>query len=425
MRNREGSFAVFADGGLALKRKLNMKILKPFDHSLQSVAMTAFAEVSLLLALAAGSLVSSVCAAPPPKLNIDEASVLREGAPGISFAPVVKKVSSSVVNIYTTKTVRADPRLYRLFEDPVFRKFFGDTYGLDQVPRERREQSLGSGVIVSQDGYILTNNHVVQGADEVKVALADEKTVLDAKIVGTDSHTDVAVIKVDGQNLAAITLTNSDQLEVGDVVLAIGDPFGVGQTVTMGIVSAKDRGMGMVDYEDFIQTDASINPGNSGGALVDANGRLAGINTAILSRSGGNQGIGFAIPVNLARSVMEHIIVEGKVKRGYLGVKILALTPALAGQLNLPGQTGALVGDVTANSPGERAGLKKGDIVIAFDGKDVTDGRHLRLMVAEKAPGSKVSIKILRDGKEQMLTAELGELPSTETALQPGVPDDK
>jgi serine protease Do len=293
------------------------------------------------------------------------------------------------------------------------------------VPRERREQSLGSGVIVSQDGYILTNNHVVQGADEVKVALADEKTVLDAKIVGTDSHTDVAVIKVDGQNLAAITLTNSDQLEVGDVVLAIGDPFGVGQTVTMGIVSAKDRGMGMVDYEDFIQTDASINPGNSGGALVDANGRLAGINTAILSRSGGNQGIGFAIPVNLARSVMEHIIVEGKVKRGYLGVKILALTPALAGQLNLPGQTGALVGDVTANSPGERAGLKKGDIVIAFDGKDVTDSRHLRLMVAEKAPGSKVSIKILRDGKEQMLTAELGELPSTETVVQPGVPDDK
>jgi S1-C subfamily serine protease len=169
-----------------------MKILKPFDHSLQSVAMTAFAEVSLLLALAAGGLVSSVCAAPPPKLNIDEASVLREGARGISFAPVVKKVSSSVVNIYTTKTVRADPRLYRLFEDPVFRKFFGDTYGLDQVPRERREQSLGSGVIVSQDGYILTNNHVVQGADEVKVALADEKTVLDAKIVGTDSPKIVA-----------------------------------------------------------------------------------------------------------------------------------------------------------------------------------------------------------------------------------------
>jgi serine protease Do len=220
--------------------------------------MTAFAEASLLLALADGFLVSSVRAAPPPKLNVDETPVSREGVHGLTFAPVVKKVSSSVVNIYTSKTVHADPRLYRLFEDPVFRRFFGDTYGLDQVPRERREQSLGSGIIVSQDGYIRTNNHVVQGADEIKVVLADEKSVLDARIVGTDPHTDIAVIKVDSQSLAAITLTNSDQLEVGDVVLAIGDPFGVGQTVTMGIVSAKDRGMGMVDYEDFIQTDASI-----------------------------------------------------------------------------------------------------------------------------------------------------------------------
>jgi serine protease Do len=290
------------------------------------------------------------------------------------------------------------------------------------VPRERREQSLGSGVIASQEGYILTNNHVVQGADEIKVALPDGRTVLDAKIVGTDPPTDVAVIKVEGQKLLAVNLGNSDQLEVGDVVLAIGDPFGVGQTVTMGIVSAKDRsGVGIVDYEDFIQTDASINPGNSGGALVDIDGRMVGINTAILSRTGGNQGIGFAVPVNLARYVMERIILEGKVRRGYLGVKVQALTPELAKQLNLSGQTGALVGEVTPNSPAEKAGLKPGDVVIEFDGKAVSDSRHLRLMVAEKAPGSKVSVKVLRDGKQHTFTVELGELPSEEM-FQPDNP---
>jgi serine protease Do len=211
---------------------------------------------------------------------------------------------------------------------------------------------------------------------------------------------------------------------VGDVVLAIGDPFGVGQTVTMGIVSAKDRaGMGIVDYEDFIQTDASINPGNSGGALVDIDGRLVGINTAILSRTGGNQGIGFAVPVNLARYIMERLISDGKVTRGYLGVKIQALTPELATQLKLSGQTGALVGEVTPNSPAEKAGLKKNDVIIEFDGKGVTDSRHFRLMVAEKPPGSKVSVKVFRDGKQQTFTVELGELPS-EDLFQSGGPSD-
>ena len=202
----------------------------------------------------------------------------RENRPELSFASVIKKVAPSVVNIYTAKTVRENPRLSQLFEDPFFRQFFGDTYGYDRVPRERREQSLGSGVIVSEDGYILTSYHVVGGADEIKVALGDERIILDARIVGTDPDTDVAVIKVDGQNLPAIAVTDSDKLEVGDIVLAIGDPFGVGQTVTMGIVSAKGRGgIGIVDYEDFIQTDASINPGNSGGALVDVEGRLSAL----------------------------------------------------------------------------------------------------------------------------------------------------
>ncbi len=223
-----------------------------------------------------------------------------------SFAPMIKRVSPSVVNIYTTKTVKQSPMMSPLFDDPFFRQFFGAPY--ENIPRERREQALGSGVIISEDGYLLTNNHVVENADEIKVALADDKTVYDAKIIGTDPQTDIAVIKVEAKKLPAITIADSDQLEVGDTVLAIGNPFGVGQTVTMGIVSAKGRaGMGIVDYEDFIQTDAPINPGNSGGALVDVEGRLIGINTAIFSRSGGNNGIGFAVPINLARFVMERL----------------------------------------------------------------------------------------------------------------------
>jgi serine protease Do len=396
--------------------------MKTVNHFLRTVASAAFAAAMILLEVANVFLVSCSREAPPPKLTSAETPIARENRPDLSFAPVVKKVSPSVVNIYTAKTVRENPRLSRLFEDPMFRQYFGDAYGYGRVPRERREQSLGSGVIASQEGYILTNNHVVQGADEIKVALPDGRTVLDAKIVGTDPPTDVAVIKVEGQKLPAVNLGNSDQLEVGDVVLAIGDPFGVGQTVTMGIVSAKDRsGVGIVDYEDFIQTDASINPGNSGGALVDIDGRLVGINTAILSRTGGNQGIGFAVPVNLARYVMERIILEGKVRRGYLGVKVQALTSELAKQLNLSGQTGALVGEVTPNSPAEKAGLKPGDVVIEFDGKAVSDSRHLRLMVAEKAPGSKVSVKVVRDGKQQTFTVELGELPS-EDMFQPDNP---
>jgi serine protease Do len=397
--------------------------MKMANNSLRSVAMT-LGGVTLLLVVEGGSLVSCRRVAPLPQLNIADAPVLRENQPELSFAPVVKKVSPSVVNIYTAKTVRENPSLSRLNEDPTFRQFFGDAEGYGRVPRERREQSLGSGIIASQDGYFLTNNHVVQGADEIKVGLADERTVLDAKIVGTDPQTDVAVIKVQAEKLPAITFTNSDGVEVGDVVLAIGDPFGVGQTVTMGIVSAKDRGgLGIEDYEDFIQTDASINPGNSGGALVDIDGRLVGISTAILSRSGGNQGVGFAVPVNLARYIMGRLISDGKVTRGYLGVKIQSLTPELATKLKLSGQTGAVVSEVTRNSPAEKAGLKKNDVLIEFDGKSVTDSRHLRLIVAEKPPGSSVSVKVFRDGKEQTLTVELGTLPS-EDLYQSGGPHD-
>jgi len=244
--------------------------------------------VTLCAAAVAGWFAPRTDAATLPRLNVQNSAVNRDKPLPVSFAPVVRKVSPSVVNIYTAKTVRENPAVSPLLDDPFFRQFFG--VPSENVPRERRQQALGSGVIVSEDGYILTNNHVVDGADEVKVALADDKTVYDAKVIGTDPQTDIAVIKVDAKKLPAIAITDSDLLEVGDTVLAIGNPFGVGQTVTTGIVSAKGRGgMGIVDYEGFIQTDASINPGNSGGALVDIEGRLVGINQSIISRSGGNQ----------------------------------------------------------------------------------------------------------------------------------------
>jgi serine protease Do len=361
---------------------------------------------------------AAVGVAATPKLKLDNAPLTCDSRPSFTFRPVYEKVSPSVVNIYSTKTVREN--LPPVFADPFFRQFFGGG-PLQNVPRERREQALGSGVIISEDGYILTNNHVVDGADEIKVASADNTTTYEAKVIGADPQTDIAVVKVEAKGLPAITITDSDNLGVGDVVLALGNPFGVGQTVTMGIVSAKSRaGMGIVDYEDFIQTDASINPGNSGGALVDAGGRLVGINTAILSRTGGNQGVGFAVPVNLARSVMEQLIERGKVTRGYLGVMIQPVTPDLAKEFKLPANSGALVGDVTKDSPADEAGLKDGDVVVQFNGKKVADSRHLRLMVSQTAPGTKVELKILRDGKEQFFTVKLGELPSEGLAKADG-----
>jgi len=366
-------------------------------------------------------LVTRAWAASSPKVTVNDAPLSPSVKSATSLAPIVKKAAPSVVNIYTTKRVKEPVMIMPFFDDPFFRRFFGDPWGGERLPRERREQSLGSGVIVTEDGYILTNNHVVDGADEIKVALADEKTILNAKVVGKDPQTDIAVLKVENGKLPAITLGDSDKVEVGDLVLAIGNPFGVGQTVTAGIVSAKGRGgMGIVDYEDFIQTDASINPGNSGGALVDAEGRLVGINTAILSRSGGNQGVGFAVPINLARYVMDRLITDGKVTRGFLGVLIQPVSEDLAKEFKLKEAQGALVGEVTPKSPAAEAGLKEGDVIIEFNGKKVTDSRHLRLMVAQTAPGSKVTLKVIRDGKEQTFSAKLGELPSEGVARAGG-----
>jgi serine protease Do len=346
-----------------------------------------------------------------PDLKTDNSPLALDARPAFSFAPVIKKVAPSVVNIYTNKTTRANQGMAPFLEDPFLRRFFGMPF--ENIPRERKEQALGSGVIVTTDGYILTNNHVVDGADEIKVALNDNKNTYNAKLIGADPQTDIAVIKVDAKDLPAITLTDSDQVQVGDVVLAIGNPFGIGQTVTMGIVSAKGRGgMGIVDYEDFIQTDASINPGNSGGALVDAGGRLVGINQSIISRSGGNQGVGFSVPGNLARYVMERLVADGKVTRGYLGVVVQPVTDDLAKAFALKDNSGALVGEVTRNSPAADAGVREGDVITEFNGRGISSSQQLRLMASQTAPGTKVPVKLLRDGKEMELNVKLGELPT-------------
>ena len=275
----------------------------------------------------------------------------------------------------------------------------------------RARKGLGSGVIVTKDGYILTNNHVVDNADEVKVTLQDGREFT-AKVIGRDPKSDVAVIKIDANGLPVVPMADSDKVEVGDIVLAIGNPFGVGQTVTTGIVSATGRGnLGIEDYEDFIQTDAAINPGNSGGALVDTEGRLIGINTAIFSRTGGNMGIGFAIPSDLARSVMDSLIQYGHVTRGYLGVMIQDLTPALAKEFKLKDSTGALVGDVVPKGPADKAGFKDGDVVLEYNGKKVPDSRRLRLAVGDTKPGTTVPVKILREGASKTLEVTVQQPP--------------
>jgi serine protease Do len=353
---------------------------------------------------------------PPARLNVDESPLRREVKAATSFAPVIKKVAPSVVNIYSTMTVRE--RALPFFNDPMWRRFFGEESGDQSRPRTHREQGLGSGVIITPDGYILTANHVVEGAEKVKVALATGGKEFDAKVIGTDPATDTAVLKVDGKDLPAITIADSDKLEVGDVVLAVGNPFAVGQTVTMGIVSGLARGgFGINNYENFIQTDAAINPGNSGGALVDAEGRLVGINTAIFSHSGGNQGVGFAVPLNMARYALDRLIKEGKVTRGYLGLSLQPeVTLELVKQFGLPDMNGALVTSVQPDSPASKAGAKDGDFVIEFNGQKVADMRHLRLLVSQTAPGTKVTLKVLRDGKEKTLMLTLGTMPEEITA---------
>ncbi len=345
------------------------------------------------------------------QVKVDATPMKRESGPAVtSFAPVVKEVAPSVVTIFTTqKGERMSMGGNPLMDNPFFG---GSRGGGSREFRSPDRQGVGSGVIISEDGYILTNNHVVEGADEVQVGLSNGDTKeYTAKVIGGDPKSDIAVLKIDAKDLPAITFGDSEQIEVGDLVLALGNPFGIGQTVTMGMISATSRGNMGLDYEDFIQTDAAINPGNSGGALVDAHGRLIGINTAILSRSGGNQGIGFAVPVSLARNVMENLVEHGRVIRGFLGVNIQPVNQDLAKAFNLKEARGALVAQVTPDSPAEAAGIKDGDVIIKFNGKEVRDSRHLKLMVGQALPDAQVPVELMRDGQTENVTVTLKELP--------------
>lgn len=344
--------------------------------------------------------------------NLEQVPAIKLDTNKPTFARVIKKVAPTIVNIYSSKTVDADPELEAIMNNPMLRDLFGDELANSPKVRPHQEQALGSGVIVTKDGYILTNFHVVDGAEDIEVSMADSDKEIKAKVVGTDPPTDLAVLKISSHNLPVAELGDSDDLEVGDVALAIGNPFGVGQTVTMGIVSATGRGgFGVVDFEDFIQTDASINPGNSGGALADGEGKVIGINTAILSTAKGGQGIGFAVPINLAKSVMQQIIKEGRVARGSLGVVVQPITPELAKHFNLNDESGALVGEVVPGSAAALSGVKPGDVITEFEGKRIEDPRHLRLLVGQLKPGTMATFAYFRQSEEHRATAKLDEMP--------------
>jgi serine protease Do len=358
--------------------------------------------------LAAGIQATGIATAKDKIVSKESTNLL--GKLSDAFAEVAEAARPAVVNISTTSTVTMEDNPFgNMFNDPFFRHFFGDRFGNPGQKRKYKSSALGSGVIVSDDGYILTNNHVVKGADEIKVILYDKRE-FKGKVVGTDPRTDLAVVKIEARNLPTLSLGDSGKLKTGDLVLAIGNPFGLNQTITMGIVSAVGRSnIGLADYEDFIQTDAAINPGNSGGALVNTSGKLVGINTAIYSTSGGYMGIGFAIPSDMAKVVMDNIIKHGKVIRGWLGVSIQDLTPDLAKSLDIKETAGALVSGVEKNSPADKAGLKRGDLITGIDTKKVDDSTGLRNMIASTAPGTKIDVKIIRDGKMQTKTVVLGE----------------
>ena len=372
------------------------------------------AALLFVIAILIGALVVGVFGVHRIPVFIDTAHAATvEQGPLTSFAPVVKRAMPAVVNISSSKTVKTQasgPGGGGFFDDPLFREFFGGRMPQQQQPRSQRATSLGSGVVVSPDGYIMTNNHVVEGATDVKVSFFN-KEEYPAKIVGEDKYTDVAILKIDKRGLTTLPFADSGKAEVGDVVLAIGEPFGLGQTVTMGIISAKGRaGLGIERYEDFIQTDAAINRGNSGGALIDTKGELVGINTAILSgETGGNQGIGFAIPANLARNIMNQIMKSGKVTRGFMGILPQELTPDMAKAFGMPNGHGVAIAQVTPNSPAEHAGLKVGDVITAVNGDQVEDVNAFRLQVAGFAPNTTIHLKVARSGQNLDIPVTLGD----------------
>jgi serine protease Do len=386
---------------------------------------------------------------PPLKISVDRKSINRDAPDRVSYAPIVKRTAASVVYVYSSRTVRGQD-MSPLLNDPMLRRFF-DLPGVvpqpdeDETPRgnsgknrkstptprgnsrnrlpDQTQQGLGSGIIITADGYILTNNHIVEDADDVRVSIGESNKRYEAKVIGRDSFTDIAVLKIEAANLSPATFGDSEQLQVGDVVLAIGNPFGVGQSVSRGIVSALGRGVGIGPVEDFIQTDAAINPGNSGGALLDAEGRVVGINTAILSRSGGFAGVGFAIPINLVRSVAEQIVNTGRVERGFLGVAPQDLTEDLTSQFGA--EKGALISQVTDDSPAERAGLKAGDVITKVNGTEIRDARNLLLTVSQIAPNTEVTIDYLRDGKTQTAKTTLARRPDEAIARNDALPAGK
>jgi len=341
-----------------------------------------------------------------------------------ALSQLAAAVSNSVVNVSTTRIAEQEENpLDELFNHPFFRRFFEEPPGLDEPHKQFRTSGLSSGVIVSGNGHILTNNHVIEGAEEIVITLHDKRT-FQAKIMGTDPKTDLALLKIDAVDLPALVMNDKYDLRVGELVVAVGIPFGLSHTVTMGIVSAVGRSnVGIVDYEDFIQTDAAINPGNSGGALVNSNGELVGINTAIFSTGGGNTGVGFAIPAKIAKSVMNSLIEHGKVIRGWLGVSIQDITPELADYFGLKKATGALISDLVPDSPAEKAGLRQKDIVVAFNGKPVQDATILKNLVAAAVPGSTASVTVIREKDKKQLKVILGELPAEVTQEIAEAPD--
>jgi serine protease Do len=393
------------------------------DRKILGWALSALLMVGSLaggLVLAQSGRTATPAAAPAASVQSPE--IVGPLVPATGFSPIVKKTGPSVVSITSTSIMKAAEDGDNLSQ--LFRGFPG--FELPDNPQfrgPRKQQAAGSGVIMTSDGYILTNHHVVDSATKVHVVLSDKRE-FDAKVVGTDSDADIAVIKVDATGLPAVTIGDSSRVEVGDVALAIGNPFALGQTVTMGIVSALGRtGLGIEAYENFIQTDAAVNPGNSGGALVNTRGELIGINTAILSESGGNQGIGFAIPSNMARSLMNQIKDHGKVTRGYIGIVPQDLTPQLASSFGIKDTKGALVSFVEDNSPAANAGMQRGDVIREVNGKAINDQGELRNQIAELEPGNTLSLKVLRNGAEKTLSVKVAARPVETASKSAPVPD--
>ena len=369
---------------------------------IKAIAVVLFATASFIYFVTQSGTENSSVNANDSVLKVAEAKPPALSGP-VSYSSAVKAAAPAVVNINTEKVITVGSHPF--FSDPLFKQMFGNMIAEGSENRKRVENSLGSGVIINRDGYVLTNNHVIQGADAIQVSLKDGRSST-ATVIGTDPETDIALLKIDLDKLPVITIGDSEQLEIGDVVLAIGNPFGVGQTVTMGIVSATGRTqLGINTFENFIQTDAAINPGNSGGALVDAYGRLIGINTAIFSRSGGSQGVGFAIPSKMAKNIMEQLIKHGHAVRGWLGFEGHALTPKLVESLELDTTEGIIITAIVRNSPAHKAGLEPGDIIAGVDDIKVKSGHDALAVISGKKPGEKVTLKIKRDGRQYSVIA--------------------